>query len=215
MGEGTERTGPGWNIFPPPGTVIGTTLPVFDRFHLIVAHNEGGHVSEEEAKRWGDWGGETMWGITEVTLRGLGLDLDPEDLTQEQAREIYREHYWRPVRDLCQASPGVALAVYDFGVNSGPRRAVRYLQRIVGTADDGIVGPNTIALVRHYGALPAILDLSRERRRMLRHWVAKDPRREVLREGLMLRVDRVERAAVKEAVDDEAMAQDLWRPRHI
>jgi lysozyme family protein len=33
-------------------------------------------------------------------------------------------------------------------VNSGPRQAIRWLQRAAGAKDDGIIGPKTLAAVR-------------------------------------------------------------------
>jgi lysozyme family protein len=40
--------------------------------------------------------------------------------------------------------------VFDFAVNAGPARAARYLQKLVGAAQDGKVGPATIASVNAY-----------------------------------------------------------------
>lgn len=38
--------------------------------------------------------------------------------------------------------------MFDAAVNSGPGQAIRWLQRAVGAADDGIVGPLTLVAVR-------------------------------------------------------------------
>ena len=46
--------------------------------------------------------------------------------------------------------PGLALQVFDFGVNAGPRRAIRYLQKMVGTMQDGIWGPMTLRALNRY-----------------------------------------------------------------
>jgi lysozyme family protein len=39
----------------------------------------------------------------------------------------------------------VALVVFNAAVQSGPTRAVRWLQQALGVAQDGIIGPKTIA----------------------------------------------------------------------
>ena len=39
------------------------------------------------------------------------------------------------------------LRVFDTAVNSGIGQAIRFLQRAVGMADDGVVGPLTLAAV--------------------------------------------------------------------
>jgi len=43
---------------------------------------------------------------------------------------------------------GLDLAVFDFAVNSGPARAVKTLQRIVGVPADGVMGAMTLDAVR-------------------------------------------------------------------
>lgn len=202
------------NPWPEPGTELGRTVTAFDRFHYIVALNEGGHVSEEQAAAIGDPGGETMWGITEVTLRGLGIDKRPAELTPAEARAIYFEHYWKPVRELCRVEPALALMAYDFGVQSGPRQAARTLQRVVGATADGIIGPRTLTFTRVNGIVPTILDYATARRDLLRGWVSRDSRREVLRKGLAHRVDRVMRSAFAELATGDAQFRhmaELWR----
>src|SRR5690606_41734117 len=41
-------------------------------------------------------------------------------------------------------------AAFDFGVNSGPARAVKSLQKVVGVAQDGIVGGQTLNAVNAF-----------------------------------------------------------------
>lgn len=68
---------------------------------------------------------------------------DVKRLTLGEAREIYKRYYWDAVNgDMLPL--GLDLAVYDFAVNSGPSRAVRFLQKVVGTKVDGKMGPNTL-----------------------------------------------------------------------
>lgn len=43
---------------------------------------------------------------------------------------------------------GIDYAVFDFAVNSGPARAAKYLQAILGVEQDGRVGPKTIAAAK-------------------------------------------------------------------
>ena len=48
---------------------------------------------------------------------------------------------------------------FDFGVNAGPSRSVKRLQRALGVAEDGLVGPQTLDAARRAspGALVARL----------------------------------------------------------
>lgn len=119
----------------------------------IVAR-EGGFVNDPD-----DPGGATNFGVTLQTMRRLGLDLngdgdvgvdDLRELTRAQAVDIFVRHYY--------AQPGIDRlpeplqpSVFDMYVNAGAN-AVRLLQRLVTRmgfvcADDGIIGPDTIAAV--------------------------------------------------------------------
>jgi lysozyme family protein len=73
---------------------------------------------------------------------------DVKALTEDEAGDIYRARYWSAVHgdDL---PAGVDYAVFDFAVNSGPARAIMSLQRALGVADDGKLGPLTLAALQH------------------------------------------------------------------
>lgn len=87
-------------------------------------------------------------GITFAVLqrwRGAPITkADVRNLTKAEAAAIYEANYWRPIRgdDL---PLGVDLSTMDYGVNSGPSRSVKDLQRVVGVNVDGVVGPVTLA----------------------------------------------------------------------
>ena len=112
--------------------------------HLL--QNEGGYVNHIS-----DPGGHTNTGITLATMRSFyGQHVSVRDLKEisdEQAKGIYRAKYWDAVRgdDL---PPGLDYAVFDFAVNSGPGRAAQFLQHRVGARPDGTIGPKTLAAVR-------------------------------------------------------------------
>lgn len=102
-----------------------------------------------------DPGGATNLGITIGTLSSwLGRPATKAEvraLTKADVAPIYRRNYWNKCR--CDELPaGVDMAVFDFAVNSGPGRAIPALQRALGVADDGKLGPVTLAAA---GAQPA------------------------------------------------------------
>jgi lysozyme family protein len=98
-----------------------------------------------------DPGGKTRFGVTEAVAREVGYKGDMRELPLELAKRIYRAKYWDEVQaDFLPA--GIRYAMFDAAVNSGPRQAIRWLQRAVGAADDGILGPRTMAAA---GALSA------------------------------------------------------------
>ena len=111
----------------------------FDQaFDRLIGH-EGGYVFDPR-----DPGGETKYGISKRSYPAL----DIRALTLADAKAIYRRDYWD--RAQCDKMPlELAFDVFDAAVNSGIGQAIRWLQRSIGVADDGYVGPLTIgALVR-------------------------------------------------------------------
>uniref|UniRef100_UPI002592056E glycoside hydrolase family 108 protein n=1 Tax=uncultured Methylobacterium sp. TaxID=157278 RepID=UPI002592056E len=97
-----------------------------------------------------DPGGATKLGVTIGTLSlWLGrpaTKAEVKALTVATVAPIYRRNYW----DTVQADalpPGLGYALFDFAVNSGKKRAVIGLQRALKIADDGALGPLTLAAV--------------------------------------------------------------------
>lgn len=94
-----------------------------------------------------DPGGATMKGITIKRYRDFKPGATKDDLraiSDAEVEQIYHTGYWASVRgdDL---PAGVDLAVFDFGVNSGPGSAAKHLQEVVGVKQDGGIGPVTLA----------------------------------------------------------------------
>lgn len=111
----------------------------------VLAH-EGGW-SDHPA----DPGGATMKGVTLANFRrfvkpGATKD-DLRKITDEQVATVYRRFYWDAVAGA-ELPGGIDYAVFDFAVNSGPDRAAKYLQGIVGAKQDGKIGPDTLAKTR-------------------------------------------------------------------
>jgi lysozyme family protein len=93
-----------------------------------------------------DPGGCTNMGITIGTYRRRvnpgGTCADLRKMPWSTAHDIYAGTYWRASGGDA-LPPGLDLVVCDMGVNAGPRRAVRMLQRLLGVGQDGIVGEIT------------------------------------------------------------------------
>lgn len=153
-----------------PAVVAPPVVPVSARFAACLAQvlrHEGGYVDHPA-----DPGGATNLGITLATLaawRGKPVTKqDVRDLTVAEAGEIYRARYWLPIRGDA-LPPGVDLAVFDAAVNSGPMRAAKWLQSVLGVAQDGEIGLQTLAaLARAPGPVTVITDLCDARMRYLR-----------------------------------------------
>lgn len=114
----------------------------FDLFIERLLHSEGGYVNHPD-----DPGGETNWGVTVGVARDAGYSGSMRSMTREQAIEIYRKLYWKPVEAM-GLPYALQFQVFDATVNHGIRNAISLLQRAVGVPDDGIFGPVTQEAVR-------------------------------------------------------------------
>jgi len=99
---------------------------------------EGGDVNHPD-----DPGGKTRWGITQATYDAWrkSQKMTPRSvfqMTKPEMLAIYRKNYWDAVKGDTLAY-GVDLATWDFGVNSGPARARKYLLQVVGGPDEETV----------------------------------------------------------------------------
>jgi len=95
----------------------------------------------------------TKYGITGQTLaayRNKPVSAgDVRALSLDEAEAIYHKNYWvQAGGDMLPV--GLDYAVFDTGVMSGPARAVRILQQVVGTRQDGNVGVQTLEAVKNY-----------------------------------------------------------------
>jgi lysozyme family protein len=117
-----------------------------ETFQVALPHlfgHEGGYADHPS-----DPGGATKYGITRATLsswRGRSVTrTDVRRLTREEAGAIYKARYWDGVR-ADHLPAGVDYCVFDAAVNSGPGRAAKWLQAATRVAQDGAVGPVTLA----------------------------------------------------------------------
>lgn len=123
-------------------------------FALLVSPTyEGGYANDPR-----DPGGETKYGISKRSYPSL----DIKNLTRDQVRPIYRADFWGPAG--CDVVPGpLKYPLFDFAVNSGPKTAVRTLQKRLGVISDGIIGPKTLAEIMLWSAETLALTLIMDR----------------------------------------------------
>ena len=169
------------------------TASNFARAFALTLRHEGGYVDHPA-----DPGGATNLGVTIGTLSDwLGRKASKAEvraLTKESVKPIYKRNYWDRMRgdDL---PTGIDYAVYDFGVNSGPRRGVMALQRAIGVADDGVIGPVTLGRLAEKNPEDVIRKICADRMAFLR----KIETWRTFGKGWMRRVDGVLAEAVKMA----------------
>lgn len=96
-----------------------------------------------------DPGRLTRFGISQRSYP----DVDIRALTEFGATEIYKRDYWDKIKGD-HLSEALGLVVFDYAVNSGVSRAAKVLQKLVGTKQDGAIGPKTLASVGGLDAEP-------------------------------------------------------------
>jgi len=167
----------------------------FDACLRFTLKFEGGFVNNPK-----DPGGPTNLGVTQATLSAsLGRPAsiaDVKALTPKTVAPIYRKKFWDAV--MGDSLPiGVDLAVFDWGVHSGPTRGAIGLQRAIGVADDGRIGPVTIAATKKFvsqanGARLLVQRICAARLSFLTHLTIF----RTFGPGLKSRVDKCEKAAL-------------------
>lgn len=120
----------------------------FDRCFDLTIKYEGGYVDHPR-----DPGGATNLGVTIGTLSAwLGrpaTKVDVRALNKARVKPIYEKNYWKKVNgDSLPA--GADLAVYDYGVNSGPARANKTFMQAKTAGDGKAVAQKVCAIRRSF-----------------------------------------------------------------
>lgn len=108
-------------------------MDIIDR---IITREGGSRITRDPA----DPGGLTKFGISQRA----NPDVDIEQLTYADAREIYMQQYITQPRLHLIDDPVLAEVLIDFAVHSGAQKAIKCLQRVVGVTQDGVLGPKTL-----------------------------------------------------------------------
>jgi lysozyme family protein len=152
---------------------------------------EGGYVNHPK-----DPGGATNLGITQAVYseycrRHGRAAQSVKNIAREEVESIYYTNYW--LASCCHWMPGkLAQAVFDFAVNSGVKRALQYLQRIIGATDDGAFGERSLAAMNAYirtkGEDNLVFEYLRQREAFFNEIARKRPSMRVFLKGWLNRV---------------------------
>jgi len=139
-----------------------------DAFERVVGH-EGGYQNDPADR--GNWTtGVIGQGVNRGTKFGISAmsypTLDIANLTVERARTIYKADFWDRAK-ADQYDFAVAFQLFDMAVNHGSGNAIRMLQRAVGVADDGQIGPASLAAIKAMSISDVIMRLNAQRLRFI------------------------------------------------
>ena len=161
--SGSINGGVYWSPTPPPSSAGGgpdqpkkeeIDCATFENKVLDILNNEGGFTNDPN-----DPGGATnkgiSWSVWQSTSQKI-LNLEPtlqnlQDLTDLQAKEIYRSLYWEPIHADEIIDGDLRYFLFDFYVNAGGN-AVKVLQRTINqnggsVVVDGVIGAKTVEAI--------------------------------------------------------------------
>lgn len=170
-------------------------MSVFETVFPILLKQEGGYVNNPH-----DPGGITNLGVTkkvwEAWVHHPVGEVDMRALKPADVAPLYRVQYWNGIAGDSLPAP-LALCVFDFAVNSGPSRAARYLQAMLGVNQDGHIGPATLAALDKWIATNSVAEAVRRYMNDRRAFYKGLPTFTHFGKGWLRRCDEVETAALR------------------
>ena len=168
----------------------------FQKSLQYVLESEGGFVDNPL-----DSGGATMKGITLDTYKTYknNTHLTPNDLkhiSDADVSNIYFKSFWNTCN--CSELPnGLDYCLFDFAVNAGYGRAIKTLQKSLGTDIDGQLGSITMALIRQTNINLLIKNFSNQKEAFYKNLVIVKPSQQVFLQGWLNRIEQVKNNAIK------------------
>lgn len=162
----------------------------FEKAILIILKHEGGYVDHPS-----DPGGATNRGITfglfKQYAEQFNLNKTKEglkQLTEGEAKEIYRRHFWDKMRGNEIKSQKIAEIVFDGYVNMG-KPALKLLQKQIGVAVDGIIGAGSIAVLNQASEVVVFQGYKEARIDYYLRLVERKPQLAVFKNGWLNRIN--------------------------
>lgn len=149
---------------------------------------EGGFVDNPD-----DDGGPTNMGVTQVVYDEFtGSGKPVSELSLEEATQIYRTKFWNLASCSRLAKP-LDIVHFDWSVSHGLPQANISLQACFGAhPQDGIVGPETMAVIESYAVLEACSLYIQYRRNWCNAQVVRKPTQEQFLADWLGRCDRLQ-----------------------
>lgn len=155
-------------------------IPFIKRF-------EGGFVNDPV-----DVGGATNSGVTLSTFQHYyGIDKDANDLrrmTDKQWTNIFLQGFWYKCKADQIINPSVAYLLVDWSWHSGTKTAIKAIQSILGVAQDGIMGPQTLKAINNVDGENLFYRLFNARQNFLYDLIRRRPSYKKYEKGFMRRI---------------------------
>ncbi len=149
---------------------------------------EGGYVVDD--------GGPTMHGVTQAVYDAYRTAHKwptqwVKMISNFETHDIYLSQYWGPssAQDLPTMS---GIVHFDWSVDHGVEGAIKTMQEVLGVADDGIIGPITLAAMRAVNDTEFSGRYLDKRRLIYREIAANNPDDEQYLDGWLNRCDELQ-----------------------
>lgn len=135
-----------------------------------------------------NWPGAKVWPLVDTCKSRPGF---PGNLKQQTdllplVKDFYRRNFWH--RSFDDMEQPLASWLFDKRVNMGLAQPIKFLQRALGTDDDGILGPQTLFLANTHPNPAGLLEQCREQARAFyRGLVEKNPTQAKFLKGWLAR----------------------------
>ena len=133
----------------------------FDEALKAILKHEGGYVHHKL-----DPGGMTNLGVTKKVWEAwVGKAVGEKEmraLTPATVAPLYKKQYWDAVK-ADELPTGLDYLMFDFAINAGPGRAIKTMQKAIGTNPDGAIGSKTMQALKDADQADLIAKFSMEK----------------------------------------------------
>ena len=144
----------------------------------------------------GDNGGCTKYGLTLDDIKEYYNDhtktcVDVQALDRPTAGLILKKLYWDYFLADRILNDSLAEFIVDGGLNQGKRLIAKWVQGIVGVAQDGVPGPNTLSAINSHSAGDEFHQLYNERMARYNQIVVNNPSQQKFLHGWINRINNI------------------------
>lgn len=165
----------------------------FDQSISIILKHEGGYVNHPS-----DPGGATNRGITFNLFKQYAAALEVSKdlyslkaLSEDQAKFIYREHFWNPMHGDEIINQNIADILFDGYVNMG-NKAIKLIQKEAGAEADGTIGPGSLQAINNANARVLFHGYKDARIKFYQDLAKRKPQLQVFLKGWLNRINSFE-----------------------
>lgn len=165
-------------------------MSIFDKAFELVLEIEGGYADHPN-----DHGGVTNYGITQKVLAEWRdhpvTKEDIKNMTKEEAKDIYKDKYWDPLKLDKVIHNTLKLILFDQAVNRGVISASKAIQRVVEVNVDGKIGPATVRAINKKSELSLCFDFIKDAQHFYINICKRSPDQVVFLSGWLNRTHKL------------------------